>query len=165
MLGHDAETECLDTINRHLAEQRARKHRKRSSSWLPWAVLWPPSSPWLHPAASVPQWTQTQRFNRAKNQQRQQQQKALWYNNSKMGNYRKMRKFVREKLKGMATSVKYFQAVGETFFRISWWRLKTNAYHVSRILWEGQRKPVLKQKGKGIHLKPGMHPSSIGSFV
>lgn len=60
--------------------------------------------------------TNTLRFNRAKTQQ--QQQKALWYN-FKMGNYGKMRKFVREKLKGMAKSIKYLQAVGETFFRIS----------------------------------------------
>ena len=49
--------------------------------------------------------TNALRFNRAKKQQ--QQQKALWYNNFKMENYRKMRKFVREKLKGMAKRIKY----------------------------------------------------------
>lgn len=52
--------------------------------------------------------TNALRFNRAKNhQQQQQQQKALWYNNFRMGNYRKMRQFVREKLKGMAKRIKY----------------------------------------------------------
>jgi len=164
MPGHDAETERVDTVNRHLAEWRAGKQKaKRLVTALSCAqatqVTTAPSSSF---SAAVN--TNALGFNRAKKTQ-QQQQKALWYNNFKMGNYRKMKKFVREKLRGMVKRIKYLQAGGETFFRISQWRLKTNAHHVSRILWEGQRKPALKEKWKGLHLKTRMHPLSTGSIV
>lgn len=48
---------------------------------------------------------------------------------------------------------------------ISWWRLKTNADHIWRILWERERKPVLKQKGKGLQLKTRTQLLNIGSFA
>lgn len=59
MSGHDAETECLYIINRHLTEWWAGKYRKQSSWWLPWALLGPPGSARPHPAAALLQGTQT----------------------------------------------------------------------------------------------------------
>lgn len=108
MSGHDAETECLDTINRHLVERRAGKQKAKqlvtalSCAQATQLTVAPSSSFSATVNANV------LRFNRAKTQQKhQEQKKALWYNNFKMGNYRKMRKFVREKLKGMAKRIKY----------------------------------------------------------
>lgn len=76
--------------------------------------------------------TNALRFNRVKSHHhQQQQQKALWYNNFKMGNYRKTRIFVREKFKGMAKKKIFVSSRGDFFQDLS---VKAENKCTSRIM-------------------------------